>query len=392
MLKQGLLISDFDRTCSPCRCSETRKTGGQRPKGRGSVAHMKIEMIFLVPLIISLLAKSATFAGYLVAVSNERSGTISFVESESRAVVATIPVGKRPRGIHASPDGKSVFVALSGTPISGPPPLDAQRNPVFQKEDPANSDHAADGIGIIDVRLRKLVRVIPSGSDPEQFAVSGDGKRLYISNEDVGLASVVNVADGAVISTIHVKEEPEGVALSPDGERIFITCETHGEVCVVDARDYHQIGQFVVPGRPRNVAFLADGSRAFVPSESKGAIHVIDTATFKTDQVISLPKGSRPMDLLLVPEVNRLFVSNGRAGTVSVIDTTDLKVRKTIGVGKRPWGMALGPDQRYIYVGNGPSNDISIINVKSEEEEARVKTGESPWGVAVVRDFNGDTL
>ena len=48
-------------------------------------------------------------------------------------VTATIPVGKRPRGIHASPDGKTVYVALSGTPIEPPPKLDANGNPIFQK-------------------------------------------------------------------------------------------------------------------------------------------------------------------------------------------------------------------------------------------------------------------
>jgi len=67
-------------------------------------------------------------------------------------VIATIPVGKRPRGVHVSPDGKTVYVALSGTPISAPPQLDAQGNPILKKggdddDDSAKADKAADGIG-----------------------------------------------------------------------------------------------------------------------------------------------------------------------------------------------------------------------------------------------------
>src|SRR3954463_16667740 len=177
-------------------------------------------------LIVALWLPLEAAANYLIAVSNERAGSIVFVDSESRALVATIPVGKRPRGIHSSPDGKLIFVALSGTPIAGPPQLDPEGNPIFRKEDPANSDHTADAIGVVDVAQRKLIRAIPSGSDPEQFAVSPDGKRLYISNEDISSASVVDVNDGKIVSTIQVKEEPEGVAFAPDGKLVYITCET----------------------------------------------------------------------------------------------------------------------------------------------------------------------
>ena len=86
-------------------------------------------------------------------------------------------------------------------------------------EDKNNSDHSADGIGVIDFAQKRMVKRLPSGSDPEQFAVSADGKRIYISNEDDEAASVMSVDDGKVLQTISVKEEPEGVAISPNGKK-----------------------------------------------------------------------------------------------------------------------------------------------------------------------------
>ena len=53
-------------------------------------------------------------------VTNEVSGDMSIVDSGTYEVIATVPLGKRPRGIHASPDGKTIYVALSGSPIAGP--------------------------------------------------------------------------------------------------------------------------------------------------------------------------------------------------------------------------------------------------------------------------------
>ena len=56
-------------------------------------------------LAVSSLASIARAEGYLVAVSNERSGDVSLIDGATREVVDTIRVGKRPRGIAASRDG-----------------------------------------------------------------------------------------------------------------------------------------------------------------------------------------------------------------------------------------------------------------------------------------------
>src|SRR5439155_22170107 len=48
----------------------------------------------------------------LLYVTNEIPNTISVVSPRTNAVVATIPVGKRPRGMALSPDKRTVYVAL----------------------------------------------------------------------------------------------------------------------------------------------------------------------------------------------------------------------------------------------------------------------------------------
>src|ERR1700722_3548833 len=131
----------------------------------------------------------AAAASYQIFVSNERSGDVTIIDGGDFKVVGTIPVGKRPRGIHVSPDGKTVYVALSGTPIEGPPALDAQGNPILKKntktddddDDDSKADKSADGIGIVDVATGKLTGKISAGSDPEEFVLSKDGTRFSFS-------------------------------------------------------------------------------------------------------------------------------------------------------------------------------------------------------------------
>ena len=75
----------------------------------------------------------------------------------------TIDVGKRPRGISVSPDGRQLYVALSGSPIAGPGVDESKLPP---------ADRAADGIGVVDLATGKLVTKYQSGQDPEAFSIS----------------------------------------------------------------------------------------------------------------------------------------------------------------------------------------------------------------------------
>src|SRR5437762_2621596 len=110
-----------------------------------------------------------------VFVTNEASGDLTVIDASTQAVVATAPLGKRPRGIKVSPDGKSLYVALSGSPNAGPG-VDTKTLPP--------PDRSLDGIGEVDVATNHVKRIIHAGADPEQLAVSADGRRLYVANED----------------------------------------------------------------------------------------------------------------------------------------------------------------------------------------------------------------
>src|SRR5205814_2754669 len=117
-------------------------------------------VILVSVLALAALSVSAESQHYDVFVSNERSGDVTVIDGTTDAVVATFPVGKRPRGIHATRDGKRIFVTLSGSPRMAPG-VDTERAP---------SDKAADGLGVIDPTAHRLIDRLHVGSDPEQFA------------------------------------------------------------------------------------------------------------------------------------------------------------------------------------------------------------------------------
>ena len=310
-------------------------------------------------------------------VSNEIDGTVSVIDTVARAVVQTIEVGKRPRGIRANADGTKVFVALSGSPIGGPG-VDESKLP------PPERRH--DGVGVIDVRNGRLEQILPSGPDPEQFALSADGRRLFIANEDAGQTSVLDVYAGRILKEITVGGEPEGVDLSADGRFVYVTAEADNQVFVLDADSLAVVKTVDVGARPRSTGFVPNAPLAYVSAENDGHVYVVDTRSHTVRSKVPIPgPNARPMGVVASPDGRFVYVTTGRGRTVVRIDVGTNTVAGTpLDVGERPWGLAISPDGRALYTANGQSNDVSIVDTESWTVSARVKVGERPWGVVLL--------
>src|SRR5450755_1102249 len=154
---------------------------------------MKKLVLSTVPLLAALLTSCAPGGpAYKVYISNEGSGDLTVIDPEKGVATATVAIGKRARGLHASADGKLIYIALSGSPFA-PPGVDESTLPP--------PDKTADGIGVYDIAENKMLRKVPGGSDPEQFAVGKDGL-LYVSNEDTAGLSFVDPVKGTVLATV----------------------------------------------------------------------------------------------------------------------------------------------------------------------------------------------
>src|SRR3984957_17201380 len=164
-------------------------------------------------------------------VTNEDGESISVLDTDKAEVVATVNVGKRPRGLKLSHDGKELYVAVSGLPKC-PPTVPDEECAKLKR------DVNADGIAVIDKTTAKLSKLLKSGSHPEQFDLSHDGKQLFIANEDSGTLTVVNISTGTIDKSVPVGKEPEGVRVTPDGRWIVVNSEQGNAIYVVDSHSF----------------------------------------------------------------------------------------------------------------------------------------------------------
>src|SRR5271156_186087 len=125
---------------------------------------MPYAVIHRALILAALFAASPALAERIL-VSNEKDNTVTVLDGQTYAVIKTVPVGARPRGIALSKDGKTLYICTSD----------------------------ADHIEALDIDSLNVTRTLPSGPDPELFTLSPDGKILYVSNEDDNMVSVLDI-------------------------------------------------------------------------------------------------------------------------------------------------------------------------------------------------------
>src|SRR5215475_14588644 len=130
-----------------------------------------------------LLASDAR--AYRAYVSNEKSNTISIIDTAERKVIGTIKVGQRPRGITVTKDQIYVLVAVGDD----------------------------DTIQMIDTATNRVVDTLPSGPDPELFTDDPSGKVLYVANENDNTVTITDTEKRTRIGDVQVGVEPEGMGL-----------------------------------------------------------------------------------------------------------------------------------------------------------------------------------
>lgn len=309
-------------------------------------------------------------------VSNEDDGTVTVVDTQRLTALATLPVGKRPRGLVLSHDGTRLYVALSGLPKCPPPMTD---------EDCARlpRDRQADGIAVIDTATLRPLATLRGVSDPERVEVSPDDRTLYVSEEDAARLAVLDVRRAIVRATVAVGREPEGVRASADGRWVLVTSEEDNSLAIVDAHALTRHATVSVGKRPRDIAISPDSRTAWVSGEADASVYRVALPSgAPVARLLQLRSEARPMGLAFDAAGGRLYVSTGRGGGVAVVSVADGRLVTEIAVGARPWGIALTERGARLVTANGPSGDASVVDTQSLTVIGKVSSGRGPWGVA----------
>jgi len=134
-------------------------------------------------------------------VVNPKNNSVSVlrVEGDINTKVATIRVGKEPRSVAITPNGKRAYV----------------------------TNMAAGTVSVIDTVSRSVIKTIKVGTEPFGCVVSPNGKKVFVTNQSSNSLSVIGTGTNSVILTVpSIGIKPRGLAVFQDfegGNNVYIT-------------------------------------------------------------------------------------------------------------------------------------------------------------------------
>lgn len=316
-------------------------------------------------------------------VSNEGDGTVSVLDTTRAAVVGTIRVGKRPRGLALSRDGFRLYVAVSGVPPCPPGRSLAQCAQLPR-------DLGADGVAVLDTRKLEQVKHLGAGSDPIALALSRGERNLFVANEDSSAVSVVDIRDGTILTHIYIPHAPQAVRMSPNDEWVGVVSDRQHMLTLIDSHLLEKAGTASVGVEPKDLTFGREGREAYVVDERAAAVYRIGMpsggrggVTGAPGKLVQLPRSDRPLGIALDPLRQRLYVSTGSKGTVAAIALDHPGAIAEVRAGTLPRALALTANGRWLYTVNRGSADVSVIDTATLRVVKRIPVGRAPWGVVI---------
>ncbi len=276
--------------------------------------------------------------GRTLVTANQADGDVSVVDTESGRTVKRIAVGKNAEFVRVGPDGRYAYVTYEPS-STGKPPGKGEAAAQGKADDAAE----AAEIAVIDLQKLEVASRLRASLETEGMEFSPDGRLLVVANEGDDTVVVYDLESAQAVRSIDVTaygKRPRGVKVSPDGSTYLVTLESSDNVLVLDAQ-FNVIKAVPTGKGPYGVAFEPGGLRIWIAASRSGMIQVLDASTFLP--VASIPVGKRCWHFSFTPDGRKVLVACGRSNELDVIDTASRSlIEKLVGF-DQPWGIVTYP-------------------------------------------------
>ncbi|MDE0137287.1 MAG: beta-propeller fold lactonase family protein [bacterium] len=194
----------------------------------------------------------------LLVVSNWCGFDVTVIDLVTHETLAEIDVGRHPRGVAVTGDGRTAYVAVMGS--TGIAAIDLS---AFSPEqgDTGTADQPA------------LTYIRDVGISPRHLVLSPDGKTLYatLNGEDAVVA--VDLDSGQVVRRVRTGQAPRSMDISADGTALYVVNYRSHTVSKIRTRDFMILQEFDTTPRPIGITYDPFNNEVWV-STYTGTIHV----------------------------------------------------------------------------------------------------------------------
>lgn len=294
---------------------------------------------------------------------DSHSVTLFDIAGETPAKVAEIPVGKLPRTVAISLDGRFAFVACQ----------------------------EADQLWVIDTATRTLNRKIRVGHQPYGVAVSPTTGQILVSNQGDNSVSMLS-PDLNVAKVFPVNGAPRAIAVTADGQYAFVSHFI--------TRDFTgRVTRMNLESRSTTPIPLAENPGPDTPSSSAGFPNLLSALTVEPSGnavwLGGLKSNSRRGEFLSGRPLTPENTVRGFFGPIVVDPTQELLERRIDSNNADSISaIAFSPSGRFAYVTHQGAEMLSVYDVLRASQiipgdgtpvpfETRIDVGSAPQGILV---------
>ena len=328
------------------------------PLSRAATAALLVLAAAPVDALVARYAERplADSARGLVAVALSARDSVALFDAGTLERVATLPVGKTPHEIAASPDGRRAYVAdARDTSITV---IEAHGTPRV-----AATWGLPDSIRVHDLSASADGRTVWAVSGGRQIALELDAatgrvrRRFALSRPGSWLIDargatdpvVVAHLEGAAVTVIDpvtgrqsVLEAREGeidAVANPGGDQVWSVNMRDGQVTVYDRRSGRTLSREHAGSEAGRVLFTPDGRTVLVVASGDSALVALDARTRQRVGAARVPRG--PKVLALSADGRRAYLTHPEGETLTMVDLATMAVLRTVPVPGTPDGVAV---------------------------------------------------
>lgn len=231
----------------------------------------------------------------------------------------------------------------------------------------------------------KLLDMVFLKSPGEDWELTEDQRRLFVSMPDSDQVAVVDTATWQVETNVDVGKTPRRLALQNDERYLWVAWDGDGAgapsgVSVIDTANLSEVAR-IETGRGHHDLALSDDDRfAYAANPADGTISVLDAATL--EKVRDVATGPEPRSLAYSAKSRALYVSHHGDGSIVAIDgrTHEIVTRALTEPGLDR--IRFAPGDRLAFVVNPEHDLIHILDVASGRVVQTADVEDEPFEVA----------
>lgn len=289
----------------------------------------------------------------VVVVLNSRDATVQLLDQDTYKDLQTIPVGKEPHHLMATPDNKSLIVASSvGNELIFLDPKTGQPQRTLKDIlDPYQIGFSPDQKWFVSNSLRldrvdlyrydganlTLAKRIPLAKLPSHMAFNAASNMVFITQQGSDQVSAIDLTTQTVKWTISVGKLPAGIVMTPDDKYLLVGIMGADYVEVIDWRTQKTVKRIKAGAGTHNFRSAGDGRYTYVSNRVSNSINIIDQKTLENVGQINVPGGPDCMEI--TADGKTMWATLRWIKKVAVIDIPSRKVIKLIPVGRSPHGV-----------------------------------------------------